>query len=438
MIKIDLFCLLSFCFSHIKIFINIHFLQSLMKFIKEIVKHLKPDDEIFLKVDEFLKKINKEIKKKKVKAVAIAGGSVAKATFIKGDHDIDIFVKFNYKEYLEKDISKILGNVLKSFKAELVHGSRDYFHIKNNLKFEVVPVLDVSRPEKAVNVTDMSPLHITWVRKYPKFTDDIRLAKQFCKAQEIYGAESYIKGFSGHVLDILVIYYKGFINLLKASNKWKRYGVIDFYNFHKGKALKQLNKSKISPLIVIDPILPERNAAAALSQEKIDILKKNAKEFLRKPSKKFFIRKRITIKELKERTNKKQKKLILVKIIPLKGKEDIIGGKLLKSFTYLKKQIILNEFSLIESRWEWNKEALFYFILKNEVLSKQVERTGPPLKSKKNVQRFKKKHKKTFIKKKRIYTNIKRAYRKVDNLINDLIKDNYIKERVKKIKIICV
>ncbi len=44
----------------------------------------------------------------------------------------------------------------------------------------------------------------------------------------------------------------------------------------------ELNKSKIqSPLIVIDPVQAGRNAAAALSFEKYDLLRKKAKEFLK-------------------------------------------------------------------------------------------------------------------------------------------------------------
>lgn len=402
-----------------------------MKFLKEITKQIKPDEKVMIKVDEFLKKINLELKK--INAIAIAGGSVAKGTFLKDDYDIDIFVRFDYDEYLGKDISKILENILKPFKPIKVHGSRDYFQIKNKLKFEIVPVLNVSKPEKAVNVTDMSPLHINWVKKYPKFKDDIRLAKQFCKANNVYGAESYIKGFSGHVLDVLIIHYKGFINLLKASKKWKKHTVLDFYNKHKGDALKNLNHSKISDLIVIDPILPERNAAAALSEEKINLFKKAAKMFLQKPSKEFFIKKEITIEDLKKKTRKN--KLILIESTPLKGKEDVIGSKLLKAFTYIKKQIVLNEFSLIDSGWKWNKKSLFYFIAKDEILSKEVKRTGPPLKSKKNVERFKKKHKKTFVKKRRIYANVKREYRKADDLIKNLVTDNFVKKRIKNIKI---
>ena len=403
-----------------------------MNLLQKVSLQIKPDNKVIKEADEFVKKINKEIRLKKIKATAVAGGSIAKGTFLKNDHDVDIFVKFDYS-CRNKDISKLLGNILKKLKPELVHGSRDYYQIKNKLTYEIIPVLDIKKPEMAVNVTDMSPLHVSWVRKFPQYLKDIRLAKQFCKSIKVYGAESYIKGFSGHVLDILVINYKGFLNLLKNSQKWKRYTVIDFYNAHKGNALRNLNRSKISPLIVIDPIQPKRNAAAALSEEKINVFKEAAGKFLEKPSETFFIKKEFTIDEIKRKY--KNYKIIFLELILKEEKTDVSGAKLLKAFEHIKKHIKINDFNLVHSDWKWDKEAIFYFVLKKEVLPMYVERVGPPLHEKEYVKNFKKKHKKTFIRKDRVYAKVKRRYRKVEELIKDLIKDGYIKEKVRKIVI---
>jgi tRNA nucleotidyltransferase (CCA-adding enzyme) len=402
-----------------------------MELLNEIIKQTVPDDDIQKEIDSILKRINKSISVNKIKAKAMSGGSVAKGTFLSGDYDIDIFVKFDYS-YKDDDISKLLGQVLKGFKAVKVHGSRDYFQIKNKLKYEIVPVLDIKDPKKALNVTDMSPLHVDWVKKYSKFANEIRLSKLFCKAQHCYGAESYIRGFSGHVLDILTIYYKGFINLLKASNKWKEFGVVDFENYYNGKAFDEINKSKISPLIVIDPILPARNAAAALSKEKFDIFRKAAKDFLKKPSKEFFVKKEFTVDSLEKKVRKN--KLILIESSALKGKQDIVGSKFMKAFEFLKSQLVTNDFKLIDSGWKWDKKAIFYFILDPKPLSKITEREGPPILNKDRVKSFKDKHKKTFTKNKRIFAKVERQYTVVEDLISDLIKDDYVKERVKTIK----
>ena len=90
--------------------------------------------------------------------------------------------------------------------------------------------------------------------------------------------------------------------MLKASQKWGRKTIIDFHDFHKGRALENLNKAKLySPLVVIDPILPERNAAAALSKEKLLDFIESARKFFETPSEKYFKRDIVTLSKLKKR-----------------------------------------------------------------------------------------------------------------------------------------
>ena len=411
-----------------------------MKLLKQIIGELKPKKDVVDKCIIILDSINSGIKKKNIKARAILGGSIAKGTFLKDDYDCDIFVKFNLY-YKKKDISDLLEKVLKIFpKVNRIHGSRDYFNFKSNgINFEVVPVLDIKKAEQAINITDCSPLHVKWVkdnlRKNTELVDEIRLAKAFCKACKVYGAESYLRGFSGHVLDILTIYYNGFIPLLKNAVKWKEKEVIDFNNYYNGSALERVNKSKLSSLVVIDPIQPERNAAAVLSMKNFLLFKKSAKNFLKKPSKKFFEKKEITIEELKDKS--KGKKLVLLDVKAFDGKEDVVGSKLLKAFNYINKNLVSNGFTVYGNGWKWDKKkkALFWFILKDEILHESFKRVGPPVKNKENVKQFMKKHKKTFVQGRRICANVKREFRKPENLVKAMKKDKYLKERAKKIEI---
>jgi len=411
-----------------------------MKLLKQVIDKLRPKKDAVDKCYIVLDSINFEIKKKKIRANAVLGGSIAKGTFLKKDYDCDIFVKFNLS-YKKKDISGLLENILKNFPGlSRIHGSRDYFQFNmKGIMFEIVPVLDIKKAEQAVNITDCSPLHVKWVKdnlkKNSELADEIRLAKAFCKSCNVYGAESYLRGFSGHVLDILTIYYKGFIPLLKNAVKWEEREVIDFNNYYEGSALERLNKSKVGPLVVIDPIQPERNAAAVLSRKNFLLFKESSENFLKKPSKKFFEKKEIGIDELKEKS--KGKKLVLLDVKALDGKEDVVGSKLLKAFNYADKNLVLNGFSIYEKGWKWDKKkkALFWFILKNEILPEYFKRIGPPVRNKENVKQFIKKHKKTFIQGKKIYTNVKKEFRKPENLIKSLKKTKYLKERTKKIEI---
>ena len=396
---------------------------------------IKPKDKKTVKeVKEFLEKLNVAIKKSKVKAVATIGGSMAKDTYLKGDHDCDIFVRFDLS-YKDKDISKELSKILKPWKAESVHGSRDYYHIKNELNYELVPVLNIKDPKDAANVTDMSPLHVDWVKKHPGMNDEIRLAKQFCKANGVYGAESYIKGFSGHVLDILVIQYGGFLKLLKASQKWQDKEVIDPEKFYKKDALQKLNSSKTdSPIIIIDPVLPSRNAAAALSYEKLEIFKKAAARFLKNPDAAALEIKEKTIEDLKKDAS--GNKLIMLDVATEKGKEDVIGARILKAFQQIRNQLKFYDFAVIDAGWKWDKltKSMFWYIVDARDLFPITKWVGPPVEETERVENFKEKHEKTFIEDGRVCTYMKRKFVNADDLIDHIIKnDEYIYEKVKKV-----
>jgi tRNA nucleotidyltransferase (CCA-adding enzyme) len=302
-------------------------------------------------VREIIQKVSSEVKKQKLAAKIIVGGSVAKGTWLPGISDIDFFIIFNYEQFSDRstEISDFAEKVLlKTFpKLHRLRGSRDYFSTSHKgYNFEFVPVLDItqthttslrnrkigdfsiSREQQARNITDFSPLHIQYVAKNAKIKDDVRLVKQFMKAAGVYGAESYIAGFSGHVADLLVAYCGTFERFVKNVASWQGKVIIDLSKKYKNKKeiLQLLNPSKkTGPLILIDPVEPERNAAAALGKEKFDLLKKSCKAFLKKPSIEFFKEKHITVESLIARKGKR--KLVIFEAIPPKDKPDVAGAK---------------------------------------------------------------------------------------------------------------
>ncbi|MBW3015440.1 CCA tRNA nucleotidyltransferase [Candidatus Woesearchaeota archaeon] len=412
-----------------------------MKFIDSVIKQIVPGKGLVEKADSIVALIRKELIKLKINAEPVLGGSLAKGTNLKGDFDVDIFVRFDL-EYKDKDLSKILGKALKNFKCQLVHGSRDYYQFKyKNLKVEVVPVLRIANAAQAVNVTDVSPLHAMWVKKNIKtLADDVMLAKRFCKAQGVYGAESYINGFSGYMLEILVIHYGGFVKMLKAVSNWKPKMVIDIANHYKNKqqVFSKLNAAKIlSPLIVIDPVQKDRNAAAALNLETFCKFIHVARKFMYAPSKDFFTKPVFSLNLLRGRARKFGVESVFLKIKPLEGKDDIVGSKILKAFNYIRKQIEMAEFSVLDSGWEWNDHVYFWYLIYPKQLPSYKKHPGPLVfSSEQHIKKFLIKHKETIVEGSRIFAIVKRAYKNPSDLIKFLIKDSYLKEKVNSIRLI--
>lgn len=416
-------------------------MKNIKALLDEVLKEIQPDRnyerEIFSKLNFIIKKINKSQKNIK----AILGGSGAKGTWLK-TFDADIFVLFNYNKFKDKSerLSDILEKILKNrFKnVARLHGSRDYFQIRQgDFTFEIVPILKIKKAEQAKNITDVSPLHSNWVKRHKKLVDEMKLSKQFCQAQNVYGAESYIRGFSGYICEILTVYYGSFPNLIKNAAKWDSKVVIDTEKYYKGKdVFKLVNTSKlVSPLIVIDPVQKDRNAAAALSAGKFEVFKKAAREFLKRPSKEFFVKKSLSLLFLKEKA--KNDELITLKVRPLAGKTDVVGSKLSKIYEFLKEQLCSYDFRVIRADWEWDKknDASFYFLLDKKPLPKFAEIEGPPIKLKVHIANFKKTHKKIFARNGRIFALEKREFTQPIGLLKNAVNSQFVKERGRLVSI---
>ncbi len=387
--------------------------------LKEIAEEFKPDkkdvEEIDKNLKEFLSKIKSNIKKLKINAEVFVGGSYAKNTMMKSkEYDVDIFVRFAKKE--GQNISDLTQKLLKNFKSTRIHGSRDYFKIKINPRvvFEIVPVLKVKNPKEAENITDLSYFHVNYIRKKlktEKLLNEVIIAKAFCHANECYGAESYIKGFSGYGIELLIQYYGSFLKFLKETSKAKDKIIIDMEKHFKNKqeVMMNVNSSKLtSPIVLIDPTFKERNALAALSDKTFQKFAKVAREFLRKPSGSFFEPKKKNWDEIRNNAKKKSHEFVILEVKTNRQEGDIAGTKLLKFYEYLTNEIS-RYFDVKNRGFEYNdgKTAKYFFVVHKK---KEIMFNGPKADDSENVKKFKQKHKKVSVKNGRLYAMEKHEF----------------------------
>ncbi len=412
---------------------------NLKKIINEVVFELTPPsgeiEFINSELRFFLEKIRRRILKLKIDAEVFVGGSYAKNTLVKGKfYDVDLFLRFG-KTYLEKDYFKVAKKIL-SFvrRKEVVHGSREYFRIPIGKKvfFEVVPVKKIKSPKDAVNITDLSYSHVQYINKKIKkkeVLDGIKLAKVFCKAQKVYGAESYVNGFSGYALELLIYHFGSFEKFLRELvKKRNKKLVIDVEKLYKtGNVLLDMNGSKLdSPIVLVDPTYKARNVLAALSQETFRKFQEGALKFLKNPSKEFFVVKEIDFDSQRASSKKSGDEFLGLEIRTSKQEGDIAGTKLLKFFNHLSSEFERN-FKVKEKDFEYSsgKTGRGYFILKS---LGEIKFSGPPVKDKKNLLAFKKEHYKTFEKGGKIY-----AVEKVIKTPREFLK-NWLNKNKRKVK----
>lgn len=386
--------------------------------LKEVLKSIEPPEQEMRNMkrylEQFIARFEKRCNELRVRAEIFVGGSFAKGTVIKkNNYDIDIFIRFD-PEYLkeERDISELTRKILDSNQEKYldVKGSRNYFRVKvdENFSLEIIPVIKVKNPQESENITDLSYSHVKYINKKikdKKIFDEIKIAKAFCYACNAYGAESYIKGFSGYSLELVVYYYKSFMNFIKAvaKTKEKEKIVIDIEKAYKNKSeiMMNLNTAKLqAPIILIDPTYKQRNVCAALSEETFKQFRYSCKEFLKNPSIKWFEEQIIDLEKVRKNALKKKYEFCMLELETDRQEGDIAGTKLLKFYEHLYDEI--SRYFQIKQRgfgYDGIHKSQVWFVVKSK---KEVEQLGPRVSDKKNASAFKKRHKKIIIKKGRL------------------------------------
>jgi tRNA nucleotidyltransferase (CCA-adding enzyme) len=401
--------------------------------LKNVLAKINPSKEelnsINKLVKDFITELDKKIKTSTINAEVFIGGSFAKKTMIKkGLYDVDIFVRFDGK-YIGKDISGLVEKLIKGTKKSKIsriHGSRDYFKIEpenQNFFMEIIPVIKVKNPKEAENITDLSYFHVNYVKKKlksDKMLDEIRLAKAFCHANKCYGAESYISGFSGYALELLIIHYKNFLSFVKAMTKIKDKEIIDIEKLYQNKLEinMEMNSAKMSsPIVLIDPTYKGRNALAALSKETFEMFKEVCKKFVETPSEEAFELKKTDLEKVKKKAEKDKHEFILLKAGTEKQEGDVAGSKLVKFYRHFTEEI--SKYYEIKNKgfeYNGNKEAEYFFVVKSRG---EIIVSGPETRDKEeNIKRFRQRHKNVFEKKGKFY-----AREKVDKKIKYWTKD---------------
>ncbi|MBI4439296.1 CCA tRNA nucleotidyltransferase [Candidatus Woesearchaeota archaeon] len=410
--------------------------------IQAVIDKLKPTESERKDAEKAITELTTKLAKKLRTAKLKVGGSFAKKTWIRGMHDIDIFACFKYRKHSEKDkeIPNLLETALKGagIQYRRIHGSRDYFEAKSGkYSLEIIPILDITSHKQAKNTTDSSMLHTDWVRKNTnqKLADNVRLLKAFCMAHKCYGAESHIRGLSGYACEILIANYESLENALKSIRNWGAKGkktMVDVEGHYKNRNLYvEMNAAKIqSPVIIVDPVQRNRNAAAALSQETVQRLRESAKKYLKKPSEEFFNEQHATPESIKKKAAK-GKTAIVIEAEPLEGKNDIVLSKICKAAEHIKQELEKNSFKIYSSGIEWQEKPLIWVITEREIPKEKTVK-GPLEAQEKHAKRFRKKHKKTFAAKGRLYATIRRKHNLPETLVAETIKDSYVKERTRK------
>ena len=206
-------------------------------------------------------------------------GSTARGTWLPGDRDVDLFVRFPTaldRDELEQFGLRVGHTVLPEGVEEFaehpyVRGEHDGFDV------DLVPCFDVPNATAARTAVDRTPFHTAYLeaRLDDDLAADVRVFKRFLTAVGAYGSDLRTRGFSGYLAELLVAEHDGVVPLLRAAADWTP--PVRFDPEDHGQ------ETFDDPLVVIDPTDPERNVAAVCAAENVARLQHHARRLLADP-----------------------------------------------------------------------------------------------------------------------------------------------------------
>jgi len=337
---------------------------------RKITIPTKQEEEKMKTLSDFLLKLVKDEATKHAEVVSVElGGSYAKGTWLRGQMDLDIFVKMK-KETDEKtfeEIGKKIGfSSMKKFKPYVRYSEHPYVEAEvKGVRVNVVPSYDVEHGNWK-SAADRSSFHTRFILETFDQTkkNEVRLLKKFLKGMDIYGAEIAKEGFGGYVAEVLVHHYGSFANVLEAAA-----------NFTSGQIIGNPTKKFETDLILIDPIDSNRNLGTAISTQNIGRFMLSARAFLKKPSLVFFTGTKLIPNA------KNLKNTIIVKFNYKLRSPDIIWGQAKRGATALSGQLELAGFQVLRKSviTDEKSEAAMLFLLRSPVIEKFMVKNGPQI-----------------------------------------------------------
>lgn len=357
----------------------------------EVLRRVTPSQEERERVDATVGRVIEELRKAvaelSLKAEVEVEGSYAKDTWLSNDVDVDVFLLFD--ESVSLDELRAGGLAAARRVAELI-GARSLERFASHpyltllldaCSVDVVPAYRVSSPSQIRSPVDRTPFHTSYVKRRldekPELREDVRILKRFAKGIGVYGAEVKVEGFSGYLLELLVIHYGSFLNLIKSAARWKPYRVvIDVEDQHaEERFILELFKD---PLIVIDPVDPNRNVASPVSLESLCRFIAAARAFLRRPSIHYFYPVTPEPRQLEALLEGRAAIAAKLRVPPLS--EDILWGQVKRALRALRSGFERFGFHVIgASGWAEGEEVVLLFELETLELPPLERHLGPPV-----------------------------------------------------------
>src|SRR5882762_2828196 len=326
-------------------------------------------------------------------------GSYARDTWLSGEADLDIFTSFPPSMDRREWTERVLPEVRKGISAKTIDRYAEHpyleFHIEGT-RINVVPCYAVEKGQWK-SATDRTPYHTEYMRKHltEEMRLEARLLKRFTKGIRSYGAEIRVGGFSGMLVETLILHYKSFLATLVQASKWKPVIFLDLEKPTSSQDSRRRDHG--SPLVVIDPVDPNRNLAAAVRDDKLWGFVAASRELQKNPGTWYFFPakyKRETKAQFSKMLDRQNRDTVVIFFEHAGIVPDVLWGQLLKIEKSLTELMTRQDFHPVRSTI-WSDERRSSAILAEldaSTLTGVQLRQGPPVSKPEDGQGFLDRH----------------------------------------------
>ncbi|HYT00787.1 MAG TPA: CCA tRNA nucleotidyltransferase [Thermoplasmata archaeon] len=347
----------------------------------KILARIRPAPEEEARIEKAVKslldRIAASLQAKGWTAKPFLAGSVAKGTHLTGT-EIDVFVAF--PPDLPRADLETRGLALGTLLERGEHRYAEHPYTRGwygGFEVEIVPCYRITDASQRMSAVDRTPLHVDYVlgRIKEGQADEIRLLKAWAEGVGVYGAEAKVLGFSGYLCELLVLKSGTFRGVLENSLAWRKGEVVEL-DRAAGRAFSE-------PLVVVDPVDPNRNVGSAVSVEQLAVFVHAAREYLRAPTDRFFFprpAKAMTIPKLRALAKIRGGGLLAIAIPAPAVTEDVLYPQLRKAHRAFLDTFHRAGFQVFDSHFDMaGKNAIFLFEFAVDALPRALRHEGPPV-----------------------------------------------------------
>lgn len=258
---------------------------------REVLQRIRPDEAMLRRVAEVRERLEQRARDEAAQAKiplvrCLVAGSAARGTFLRDRLDLDCFLLFP-PTLPRADLERMglaLGAAILT-DTETRYAEHPYRRGQfEGFTVDAVPGYAIDDASHPLTAVDRTPFHNEFLRSHqtPEMIGEVLLTKQFLRTLGIYGSEARRGGFSGYLVELLVLRFGTLRRMLEEARGWRM-------------PVRFLSRPGAAPrvpedvaLVLDDPVDAGRNVATALTRRNLALFILAAREYLDRPTPRAF------------------------------------------------------------------------------------------------------------------------------------------------------